>query len=100
MAKWKSTSHPGVRYREHPIRKHGAIPDKYFSIRYQHEGRRIEEGLGWASDGNTANAAALTLAGLKAAARNGEGHTRLSAKRAARVAEIAERAKLLPRPIV
>lgn len=84
MAKWKSTKHTGVRYREHASRKHGATPDKYFSIRYQANGKRMEEGIGWASDKWTAGKAAEELAKLKQAARCGEGHTRLSTKRKAR----------------
>lgn len=51
------TEYPGVRYREHPTRKHGIHLDRYFMIRYQKDGKRMEEGLGWASghvDKNTA----------------------------------------------
>lgn len=53
-----TTDFPGVRYREHPTRKHGIHFDRYFMIRYQKEGKRVEEGLGWASgyvDKNTAS---------------------------------------------
>lgn len=86
---WKSTEHTGVRYRSHQTRKHGAIPDKYFSIRYQADGKRKEEGLGWATDGWTASKAALKLTELKIAAKIGKGHTRLSAQRRARAEEDA-----------
>jgi len=44
MAKWNRTEFTGVRYREHPTRKHGIMPDRYFSIRYQSAGSRKEEG--------------------------------------------------------
>ena len=91
MTKYKSTKFTGVRYTVHPTRKHGAVPDKYFSIRYQSAGKRKEECLGWATDGWTANKAALTLAELKKAAKTGEGHARLSDKREAkRAAEKAD----------
>ena len=43
------TSFPGVRYYKHATRKHGALLDQYFTIRYQKDGERVEEGLGWAS---------------------------------------------------
>jgi len=81
MAKWKKTDFTGVRYREHPTRKHGIMPDRYFAIRYQSGGVRKEEGRGWASEGVTAKIAALDLRELKEAARKGEDGARLSEKR-------------------
>jgi len=81
MAAWKKTNFEGVRYYEHRSRKHGILPDRYFAIRYQIEGKRREEGLGWASRGWTAEKAAVELAKLKNAARIGEGPIRLSEKR-------------------
>jgi integrase len=82
-SKWISTKFPGVRYRKHPTKKHGIKFDRYFTIRYQLAGKRREEGLGWTSQGWTAEKAALTLAELKNAAKTGTGEaTRLSEKRA------------------
>lgn len=78
---WNSTKYPGVRYREHPTRKHGIQKDKYFAIRYQKEGKRKEEGLGWASEGWSVKLAAITLSDLKKAHVTGNGPTRLSEKR-------------------
>ncbi|EFL50925.1 integrase family protein [Solidesulfovibrio fructosivorans JJ]] len=78
---WTKTSFPGVRYREHPERKHGIKPDRYFAIRYQADGKRREEGLGWGSEGWTAQKAAVVLAGLKKAHVTGEGPKTLQAKR-------------------
>lgn len=78
---WNQTKHEGVRYREHPTRKHGVKPDQYFVIRYRVEGKRHEEALGWASQGWTAAKAAQTLAKLQEAARTGEGATSLAEKR-------------------
>ncbi|MBI9113102.1 hypothetical protein [Maridesulfovibrio ferrireducens] len=55
MTKWESSTYPGVRYREHPTRKNGSVKkDRYFSIRFQMDGKRTEEALGWASEGWTA----------------------------------------------
>jgi len=81
MAKWKSTKYPGVRYREHENRKHGIKADQYFSIRYQKDGKRKEEGVGWSSEGWSPQKVALKLAELKEAAVTGKGETRLSEKR-------------------
>jgi integrase len=73
MSSWISTEFEGVRYREHPTRKHGIVKDRYFSIRYRVDGRRIEEALGWGSKGWTAQKAALQLAELQEAYRKGTG---------------------------
>lgn len=78
---WTKTRFPGVRYREHPTRKHGVSKDRYFAIRYQRDGKRIEEGLGWSSENWTADRAAEELATLKKNARRGEGPTSLEEKR-------------------
>jgi site-specific recombinase XerD len=88
MTQWSSTKYKGVRYRLHSTRKHGIKRDKYFAIRYQAQGKRIEEGLGWSSEGWTEEKAALKLAELKTAAKIGEGPARLAEKR-----EIEEKRK-------
>ncbi|MBN2429401.1 MAG: tyrosine-type recombinase/integrase [Deltaproteobacteria bacterium] len=76
------TQFPGVRYRKHSTRKHGVKFDQYFFIRYQKDGKRVEEGLGWSSEGWSAEKANEVLAELKKAARTGEGAQRLQEKRA------------------
>lgn len=48
--KWRQLDE-GIRVREHPTRRHGIKPDAYFVIRYQIDGKRQEEALGWASQG-------------------------------------------------
>ncbi len=82
MGQYKSTNYPGVRYREHKTRKHGIKLDQYFFIRYQKDGKRKEEGVGWASEGWTPSKVALKLAEFKEAAATGEGESRLSEARA------------------
>lgn len=82
MAKWKSTKYSGVRYREHKTRKHGIRQDQYFSIRYQKDGERKEEGVGWASEGWSPQKVAIKLSELKEAASTGRGESRLSDLRA------------------
>ena len=78
---WNKTNFPGVRFYEHATRKHGVQKDRYFAIRFQADGKRREEGLGWATEGWTASKAAQTLAELKKAAATGEGATSLAEKR-------------------
>lgn len=62
--KWHSTEYPGVRYREHPTRKHKRRPDRYFAIRYRRGDKRPEEGVGWMSNGWTAEKAHTLLSTL------------------------------------
>ena len=50
MPEWIKTKHKGIRYREHPIRKHGVRRDRYYTIRYKLDGKDREERLGWESD--------------------------------------------------
>jgi integrase len=79
--KWHTSKFKGVRYREHPTRKHGIMPDRYFALRFQFEGKRKEEGLGWSSEGWTERKAVLQLEELKESAKKGTGPIRLSEKR-------------------
>lgn len=97
--KWRSTGYKGIRYYEHSTRKHGAVmKDRYFAIRYQKDGTRKEEGLGWASEGWSIDKANEELSNLKRAATTAEGPARLSEKRkekkAAESAKEAARRKL------
>ena len=72
MNKWRSTKYPGIRFYYHKTRKHGIKFDQYFSIRYQRDGKRVEEGLGWASEGMTLEKAVKELGDLKEALTFGE----------------------------
>lgn len=92
--KWIKSKYDGVRYREHPTRKHGLGPDRYFTIFYKLDGKMNEEGLGWSSksweetiNGNKVKAnwsekrASLLLAELKNNQRLGIGPRTLKEKR-------------------
>ena len=79
-----NTNFKGIRYREHPTRKHGDKKDRYFFIRYQKNRKRREEGLGWASEKWTAEKAALILAELKNAAQTGKAYDHLAKRRKAK----------------
>lgn len=71
-------------------------PDRYYTLRYRHEGKDREEGLGWSSQGWTEKRAAEHLAELRKAARTGEGERTLEEKRQSAAArrEAAERNRL------
>lgn len=92
--KWIKTVFPGVRYYEHPTRKIsiGAVKvlDKYFAIRYQADGTRTEEGLGWSSDPAkwTSEKAFAKLSALKEAAKEShDAPTRLAEERTRKAKE-------------
>ena len=69
--------------------------DKYFSIRYKLQGRDREEGLGWASEGMTAQGAFLKLSEIRQNQKTGQGPCTLAEMRReadlAREREEAER---------
>ncbi len=74
--KWYKSNFPGVRYRKHPTRKHGIHFDRYFAIRYQKDGVRKEEGMGWESEGMTEAKARTKLEEYMQNARERKGPTR------------------------
>jgi len=49
--KWIKTAHKGLRYYEHPVRRHGKKKDRYYSVRFKIDGRDYNYGVGWWSDG-------------------------------------------------
>lgn len=79
---WVTSKHEGVRYREHKTRRHGRLPDRYIIIRYRMDGRRIEEVIGWTSQGASLSRAAEILAVLKQNHRTGTGPQTLAELRA------------------
>ena len=74
MAKqWVKTKFVGVRYREHATRKHGIRPDRYYALNYKAGDKVKGEGLGWESEGWTAEKAFNILSGIRANLRMGSG---------------------------
>ena len=73
----------GIRYREHPTRKHGVPrrPDRYYVIRLAVDGVMRQEALGWESEGITLEKARVELAKLREAKRTGNGPRSLGEKR-------------------
>ena len=62
-------------------------PDVYFALRYTLDGKRYEEGLGWASQGWTLEKVRETLAELRIAQKTGASEVTLQEKRAKSAAE-------------
>lgn len=103
MAKTVKTKHKGVRYREHPTRKHGVRKDRYYYIRYKRDGKDVEEGLGWESEwkrsdpnaGSLEQEAINRLAELQKNKRTGTGPVTLREKRKAAIVESQKEAARL-----
>lgn len=79
--KWHSTKHKGLRYREHPTRKHGVRKDRFYQYRMMVDGRRVQESFGWTSEGWTEEKCLVEIAKLKQARITGEGETTLRERR-------------------
>ncbi len=87
----------GVRYREHPTRKHGILPDRYYAIRYwwwteSRETGELKkgmktEGVGWASDGVKPSLCFDLLKRIKRNQKAGKGPCTLKEWRDAEAAE-------------
>jgi integrase len=94
--KWFKTQFPGIRFREHPTRKHGIKWDRYFVLHYKLNGKVIDEPAGWASEGVTPEKAFMKLQELKANKKAGTGPRTLGEKRAeeeAKEARVKAKAK-------
>lgn len=70
---WILSKYEGVRYREHKTRKHGRNADRYIIIRYRINGKRIDEVIGWTSQGGSLDRAAEILTILRQNHRTGTG---------------------------
>jgi integrase len=81
MTNWKKTRFVGVRVKESPVRTHKGKPDKYFLIRYGKDGKIIQEAVGWASEGITAQLASNLRAEILSNIRLGKGFQSLRDKR-------------------
>lgn len=85
---WKKTNFLGIRYREHPTRKHGGNrPDKCFYIHYKVGDKTKDEAVGWSSEGVTAESAFKILSQLCENIKLGTGPKTLADLRMANEAE-------------
>lgn len=88
--------YPGLRYREHVERTHGAVKDRYYTLTYKVKGRTVTEACGWASDGWTPTKCHDLLKALKENAKTGHGPLTLREQRGeADKAKAEEKAKLI-----
>lgn len=96
MAKyvWHKTNHKGLRYREHPTRKHGVKKDRFYQYRIMIDGRRVQESFGWTSEGWTEEKCLVEIARLKQARRTGEGEATLKERRQRAEAKRIEKERL------
>lgn len=100
--KWLNTKYEGIRYREHPSRTNGIRKDRYYSIRYRIDAKdpstgevvidsksgnpkrvRVEEGLGWESQGWTLEKVRDEFAKLNLGRKTAEGPATMAEKRKA-----------------
>lgn len=82
----------GVRYREHPTRKYGILPDRYYTINYWWNKKTHTEAVGWASEKITETICFDLLRELKHNQKTGEGPCTFAEKR-----ELAKREKAAER---
>jgi integrase len=74
---------PGIRYKEHPARKHGKKPDRYWVLQYRRNNKTYNEAVGWWSQGASQAQAEELLGQLRHNWRTGQGPQTLKDMRAA-----------------
>jgi integrase len=77
------TAGRGIRYKEHPTRKHGRRPDRYWCIRYKLGGLSLTEAVGWWSEGVSKPRCEKILGVLRQNWRSGQGPRTYKEMRAA-----------------
>ncbi len=82
MTAYNKTRYPGVRFKEISTRTHKGKPDRYFLIRYGREGRTVNEGVGFSSEGIDAKYASTVRSDIVKNIRLGTGYQSLAEKRA------------------
>ena len=81
MVTWISAG-KGIRYQEHPTRKHGKKPDRYWCLQYRLRGKNINEAVGWWSAGASQAQCEELLLKLRENWRSGQGPQTLREMRA------------------
>jgi integrase len=81
MATWIPAG-KGIRYQEHPTRKHGKKPDRYWCLQYKLRGKTINEAVGWWSAGASQAQCEELLSKLRENWRSGQGPQTLREMRA------------------
>ncbi|OPL12939.1 MAG: hypothetical protein AVO38_03025 [delta proteobacterium ML8_D] len=78
---WKKTKHKGLRYREHPTRKHGIQKDRFYQYRHMVNGKRVEDSFGWMSQGWNESKCIIEMAKIQQSKMTGDGPTSLRESR-------------------
>ena len=81
MATWISAG-KGIRYQEHPTRRHGKKPDRYWCLQYRLRGKIVNEAVGWWSAGASQAQCEEFLNRLRENWRSGQGPQTLRELRA------------------
>jgi integrase len=84
---------PGIRSLPHAKRKHGVRFDRCYQLRFSVESKRVEEVLGWESEGWTLELAQEKLSELRKARRTGQGPRTLREEREAHARAAQEAAE-------
>ena len=81
MTTYNRTRYLGVRFKDVSTRTHKGKPDRYFLIRYGREGRTVNEGVGFSSEGVDAKYASTVRSEIVKNIRLGTGCQSLADKR-------------------
>ncbi|MCT4625463.1 hypothetical protein [Halodesulfovibrio sp.] len=87
MSKWIKSKFPGVRFREHPNRKHGITAEKYYTITYKLDGKTKTGSCRLASEGIKPSYCAELLATLKRNKKTSSGPCTLAETRKQKLLE-------------
>ena len=92
--KWFNSNFKNIQFKQHPTRKHGVKPDRYFRGSYQVSGIRKAINFGWESEGWAEADAYLKIEFFKKNAKTGIGPLSPKEEREIKVAEKAEAEKV------
>jgi len=91
--KWITVAR-GVRYREHPERKHAKRPDRYYTLAYKLDGKTITEGIGWWSEGVKQEDCERIMLELRANYKSGTGPFTYKEMRQSKIDETTRKKEL------
>lgn len=87
----------GIRYKEHPTRKHCQRLDRYWCIRYKLNGLSLTEAVGWWSEGASKPRCEEILSVLRQNWRSGQGPQTYKEMRQAELAAVKDQAETVER---
>ena len=87
--KWINAA-KGIRYREHPTRKHGVRADRYWCIQYRRNNKTSNEAIGWWSQGASQAECERAIGKLRENWRLGQGPQTLKEMRLTKQEKLAD----------